>query len=112
MRLFIELTGVLLTAIIIHELTHYFYAIKTGDYIKFDFEDGAPTVHFNNDMNYENQLVMYGLAIFNGLIVVIPFIFLSANGIIHILTLFIYLYGCHYDICQVIYLIRQQSLTL
>jgi len=109
MRLFIELIGVLLIAIAIHELTHYFYAIKTGDYIGFDFEDGSPTVHFRGDMKYDNQLFMYGLAICNGLIVVIPFIFLSANGIIHFLTLVIYLYGCQYDIRQMFSLINENA---
>lgn len=107
MILFAELIVVLSTAIVIHEATHYFYAIKTGNFVGFDFEDWSPTIHFKNDMNYENQLVMYGLAILNGLIVVIPFIFLSENGIMHVLTMLIYLCGCNYDINQFIGLIKR-----
>ena len=109
MIVLIELIGVLLLAIIVHELTHYFYAIKTGSYLGFDFEDGAPTVHFKDGLNQNSQMTMYGLAILNGLIVIIPFIFLSTNGLIHILTLFIYLYGCHYDLYKMMTLIRQHQ---
>lgn len=98
----LQMLIVLLLAIFIHELTHYLFAQWTGDFIQIDFDEGSPTVHFDDQMSIGNQLIMYGLAITAGIFVIIPFIFFKVNGFIHILTLFVYLFGCRYDFYEMI----------
>lgn len=107
LSVFYEIPLVLALAICVHEITHYFYAKWTGDYIKIDFDDGSPTVHFDDNMTYLNQLVMYLLAIFNGAFVVTLFIIYSNHPMVHVLTLLIYLFGCKYDIIKVYELIKK-----
>ena len=102
----LQMLIVLFLSIFIHELTHYLFAQWTGDFIKIDFDEGSPTVHFNDQMTIINQLIMYGLAIAAGIFVIIPFIFYTVNGYIHILTLFVYLFGCRYDFYEIINLIQ------
>ena len=103
---FIEVLGILLLTVIIHEFAHYIYVKATGDYVKTTIEYGSPTIHFLPTMDKNHQIMMYLLAILSGLFVMIPFIFLSTNGIIHIATLIIYLVGCNYDIYQIYLLIQ------
>lgn len=97
----IEVLLLLLIAISVHELSHYIYVKLTGDYVKMDFDQGSPTVHFLPTMDKKHQVAMYLSAIFMGMLVIIPFIFLSTNGMVHIGTLIIYLIGCKYDIYQI-----------
>jgi hypothetical protein len=100
MLVLIELLFVFLMAIFIHELTHYCYALWSGDLIKVNFEDGSPTVHFDDRMTYLNQLLMYGLAILNGFILILLFFIFSLNYQFHLITMIVYFFGCRYDFCQ------------
>lgn len=105
MNILLESSLILLMALFFHELTHYIYARWTDNFIKVDFDDWSPTIHFDDKMSSAQQLCMYILAIIAGLFVIIPFIFLSENGSIHVITLLIYLVGCQYDITQIIHIL-------
>ena len=102
MFILIEILIVFIFAVIVHELTHYIYTKLTGDFIKVDFDEGSPTIHFNDNMTDSHQIYMYFLAILSGMFVIIPFILFSTNGILHVVTLLIYLWGCKYDIDQIL----------
>jgi hypothetical protein len=104
MNAVIELICVLFIAIVIHEITHYIYAVWTQNFIKIDFDEGSPTIHFDDNMSYNDQLIMYMIAIFSGFCVIVAFMLFSKNAIIHVITLIIYLFGCSYDIGQLIQL--------
>lgn len=106
MAVFYEIPLVLILAIFVHELTHYLFAKWTGDYIKVDFDEGSPTVHFDDNMTYTNQLIMYILAILNGALVIMLFIIYSDDPIVHVITMFIYFFGCKYDIVKLYDLIK------
>jgi hypothetical protein len=97
-----------LIAIIIHEITHYIYAWKTGHHPIIEWEEGAPTVTFDSDMPKIDQLFMYGLAIFTGFLFINILMSWSINGYIYIVTIIIYLIGCGYDFQQLILIILKK----
>lgn len=109
MLMLIQALVVFILAISIHELTHYLYAKWTGDFIKVDFDEWSPTVHFDDKMTYRHQLYMYSLAILAGAFIIIPFILFSTNGILYLAILLIYLWGCQYDIDQILKLNNDRS---
>ena len=101
-----EILYVLLIAVFVHELTHFLFSLWTGDFLAIDFNEFSPTVHFDDRMTYDNQLLMYGLAILAGTVTLLPFIVRSKHGLMHLITLVIYLFGCQYDIHQIIRIIH------
>lgn len=98
----VQMLGINLLAIIVHELTHVFYTIATGDFIKLTFTSGCLVTHFNPKMNPWHKRNMYLSAIFTGLIVILAAIWYTEDHV-HIISLLIYLYGCKYDFQAIIY---------
>lgn len=97
-----EIIWILLLASIIHELTHYFFSVLTGDYQSIDFDQGSATIHFSDNMSKKNQLWMYGLPIFSGLLFIFVILKGNINEISNIIVLMMYLLGCLFDFHKIV----------